>query len=325
MKETITVLGDGAFGTAFAMLLADNGYAVKLWCHNADVAHEIITKRTNNHFLPGVVLPELIIPTTDIHDALHNATYIFEAIPTKYLRAILESVCSSYNSDQKWVVLSKGIEQNTTLFARDIVRGIFGHQVKTALIAGPSFALQLAQRQCTAVNIYADDSADVDALVRICTNSYFKLFVVSDVIGMQVSGALKNVIALALGMLDGAGYGDNTQAYILTRGLDEIAAVIQALQGSGGTAYSLAGVGDLVLTACGHASKNRKFGFLVGKGTLARELMSQPDYSCEGVNTVLSCMAIAQKYKLNLPLCKAVYDIVYHDQPVTILLTTDEH
>lgn len=323
MKQMITVLGDGAFGTALAMVLADNGHQVKLWCHDATVAHEISTKRTNHRFLPDVTIPESIIPTTHLHDALRDVTYVFEAIPTKYLRDVLKNAQDSYQPEQRWIILSKGIEQSTNMFARDIVRDVFGSQVKTAVISGPSFAAQLARRQSTAVNIYADDTADVDALMRICTTSYFKLFATADVIGMQINGALKNVIALALGMLEGAGYRDNTKAYILTRGLEEIAQIIKALHGDVHSAYALSGVGDLILTSFGQASKNRRFGFLVGQGKSARELLSQPEYSCEGVNTLVSCMHIVQHHALNVPLCKAVYDIIYQEQPVAILLTID--
>lgn len=313
MKQTVCVLGDGAWGTAVATVLAHNGYHVRLWCNDPEAAATIKTHAENKRYLPGVILDPAIEPTTDLGHALHGVQWVFEAIPVKYLRAILQAAAPYTTKDQTWVVLSKGIEQNTLMFPSAIIDDVLGYHVPKAIFSGPSFAHDLAHNYITAASVAATDCEVGNAVQQLLATSYCRPYVALDVIGVQVGGALKNVITLAIGMLDGAGYTDNTKAFIVTRGLDEMARVAIALGGKRETLYGLSGMGDLVLTAMGKLSRNLAVGKRLGAGYTVAQLCNELGHMPEGVNTVVSVNQLAHKLNISLPICQGIYRVMFEE------------
>lgn len=310
IKE-VTVLGEGAWGTAIACLLAHNGHQVRLWCHHAELVDIINNTHTNERFLPGIKLDKKIRATTSLQEVIEGAEWIFEAIPVKFLREVITKAQSWIHADQKWIVLSKGIEQETLLFPSQIIDDVCKKKVKTAAVVGPSFAIDLAQQQLTAVSVAATDKQLALKVYKLMANHYFRPYVTTDIIGVQVGAALKNVIALGIGMLDGARYGDNTRAFVLTRGLAEIAHMSVMLGGKQKTVYGLSGVGDLLLSCTSTLSRNLMIGRELGKGksltTIGNHLETMP----EGINTVQSLYQLLQKKDVAFPLFRGIYHMIF--------------
>lgn len=312
----VCVLGAGAYGTAIAQLLSENGNIVKLWCREPEVYESIKTKRINDRYLPGFQLHATIKPTQDFNEAIENTEWIFQAIPVKFLRSILEQIKPYVQSQQGFVLLSKGIENDTLLLPSQITDGVFDKTTKKVVVAGPSFAQELIKKELTAVSIACKNIEHAKQIQNVLQNNYFKGFITDDIIGVQVGASLKNIIALGVGILDGAEFGDNVKAFLITQGLQEINQVCQVLGGQQQTMYGLSGLGDLVLTCIGKSSKNLMVGRRLGQGesfeTIIKELGTAP----EGINTLKSVMQLAQKYNLNLPICKGIYDVVFHGKKI---------
>ncbi len=320
MKQPVCVLGDGAWGTAIAVLLANNGHSVNLWCNDESVAHAIAHHGCNDRYLSGITLPNRITPTTDIAQAMQGARWIFEAVPVKFLRATVEKAKPHVTADQAWVVLSKGIENGTLMFPSQIIDAVLGYTATQAVFSGPSFARDLAHKKITAATIAATDYHVSSELTALLANSYFRPYISYDMLGAQLGGALKNVVALAIGMLDGAGYTDNTKTFMLTRGLQEMIMLTRALGGQHQTLYGLSGLGDLVLTCMGSLSKNLAVGKQLGAGCTLDQLIAQSGAMPEGVNTVVSVNQLALKLNVNLPLFQGVYRIIFESSSLETML-----
>ncbi len=321
MKQShVGVLGEGAWGTAVATLLAENGYEVRLWCYDPAVAQTVQQERMNTRYLPGILLDHKIQPTTDLREAICGARWVFQATPVQYLRAVLEKTIICFSSEQIWVVLSKGIEQKTLMLPGNIIDDVFGCTVQKAVLAGPSFASDLARKQPTAVTLAATDSAVGLELQVVLANSYFRPYLSRDFAGVQVGGALKNVFALGVGILDGAGFGDNAQAFLLTRGLREMEGFARILGGRKETLYGLSGVGDLVMTVLGEQSRNRAVGLRLGRGESLTTILQTLGHVPEGINTVQSVYQLVQKKKIPAPLCTGIYHIVFENRSVAQFL-----
>ena len=318
--KTIGILGGGAWGTAVATVLAHNGHTVKLWCHNQELVNEINSQHENKRYLPNVSLSTRIHAVVTIDEAMSNVDWIFEAIPVKHLRAVLEQARHYYDNRQTWVILSKGIEQDTLLFPTGILDDVFQTTVHQMVFAGPSFAKEVAAQQITAVTLAAPDCEKGEELQKLLANDYFRPYVSTDMIGVQVGAALKNVITLGVGMLAGAGYSDNPQAFILTRGLHEIVELSRALGGKQETVYGLSGVGDLVLTAMGSLSRNRELGVRLGKGEALDSILEKAGSIPEGINTVKAVYQLIQQRQLDLPICAGIYEIIFKGKTVEVWL-----
>ena len=309
--KPIIILGEGAWGTAIATLLAHNGYDVLLWCYHAEIADEINSSHQNSRYLPDIMLDEKIKATSDIQKAITSGQWIFEAIPVKYLRSICQRAKPFINQQHIWVVLSKGIENKTLLFPSEIIKEVFDMAVPIAVFAGPSFAHDVATRSITAVTIAAINCDIATQLQKKLTNDFFRPYTSTDVIGVQVGAALKNVITLAIGMLDGAGYSDNAKAFIFTRGLAEMGLLTRVLGGKEETVYGLSGIGDLVLTSMGEQSRNRRVGKLLGKGESLDHILTSTGYIPEGINTVQSLYDLMKQHHVVLPICVGMYEIIF--------------
>lgn len=320
--SNICMLGAGAWGTAVAQLLAENGHTVRLWCREPEVAELIQKTRINARYLPCVVLHNNIRPVDSFDCAFDEAEFIFEAVPVAYLRGLLEQIKPYSSPSQTWVMLSKGIEQNSLLLPTQIIDSVFGYEAKKAVLAGPSFAADLAQKQITAVTIAASTCKIGEQVQLLLANEYFRPYISLDCIGVQTGAALKNVITLCVGILDGAGYKDNVKAFVLTRGLNEIAQLAVMLGGKQETVYGLSGVGDLVLTAMGNLSKNLAVGRRLGQGQTLDFIQKEIGTLPEGVNTVQAMHQLALKSNLDLPICAGVYEIIYQGKSVDQFLAS---
>jgi glycerol-3-phosphate dehydrogenase (NAD(P)+) len=310
------VIGEGAWGTAVATLLAANGYEVRLWCYDPAVAENIAAMRTNDRYLPGIVLDHAIHPTTDMREAICGARWVFEAIPVQFLRDVLQKTIICFSPEQVWVILSKGIEQETLMLPSQIIDDVFGYKLYKAVFAGPSFAYDLARKQPTAVTLAATDCSAALELQAVLANDYFRPYISLDFIGVQLGGALKNVFALGVGILDGAGFADNAKAFLLTRGLHEMELLTIALGGKKETLYGLSGIGDLVMTAMGGHSRNLAVGRALGKGEKIAAILERTGYIPEGINTVTSIHQLLMKKKIRAPICLGIYQIIFESKSV---------
>jgi len=317
----VAVLGEGAWGTAIALLLADNGCNVTLWCYDSVIAGHIKNTCYNERYLPGVSFNTAIGITTELSDALWDSEWVFETTPVQFLRSVLVKAKPFATTRQTWVALSKGIEEQTFLLPTQIIKDVLGSDTKVAVCMGPSFAKQLAQKHITAIDCGGIDLEITDALSAMLVNTYFRPYRTTDVIGVQVGAAFKNVIALGIGMLDGADYTDNTKAFMLTYGLQEIMAIAIAMGGHPETLYGLSGVGDLVLTCMSSLSKNMVVGRRLGKGEKLDCILRDTGYIPEGINTVKSVPHIIKMYAVELPLCQSIYDVVNGKISIQTMMT----
>jgi len=315
----VCMIGEGAWGTAMSTVLAANGHKVRLWCHDAQVCADMSKTRCAAG-LPDVTLSDLIHPTIDLEAAVCDADWIFEAIPVKFLRGTLEKIKPFFKGNQRWVVLSKGIEQETLLLPGQILEDVFGVEIKMAVVAGPSYAKDVAMQRITAVSLASSDAMIAREVQELLANDYFRPYITSDVIGVQAGTALKNVIALGVGMLRGAGYGDNTQAFLFTRGLHELRMLVRQLGGNEETVFGLAGVGDLVLTAMGSLSRNAEVGIRLGEGQTLEQILQETGYTPEGINTVQSVHQMMERGGMELPICRGIYDVVFNVLPIKDML-----
>jgi glycerol-3-phosphate dehydrogenase (NAD(P)+) len=307
----ITVFGAGAWGTAIATVLSNNNNDVLLWCYEQDVVDEINATRINRVYLPGVVLNERIMATGSLKEACEFSNTIFEVVPVAFLRGVLKKTKSFVNDKICWVLASKGIERDSLLFPTGIVDDIFGPESKKVVFSGPNFAKDVANKFPTATTIASADTKLADKVAKLLANEYFKPYLSQDVIGAQVGGALKNVVALAIGVITGAGYPDNTRSFILTKSLAEMKMIACDLGGKEETVYGFSGVGDLVLTALGSQSRNVKTGTMIGQGIPLSKIEEKLHVLPEGINTVQSLQQLIKKRGLKVPLFESIYQVLF--------------
>jgi len=315
-SKIITVLGAGAFGTSVAQLLADNGYQVKLWSYESQVVQDITKSCENKKYLDGVKLSSNIKPTSDLREALEGSKFVFEAIPVKFLRNILNQIKDFLSHEQILVVLSKGIEQETLLLPTQIIDDIFGKKLQKTVMAGPNFAKKKKKKCCTATVVCSQEKNITQELQKILTNDYFKTYPSDDIVGVQVGGAIKNVICLTAGFVHGSCFSQNSLAFLLTLGLEEMAKLSVCLGGKKDTVYGLAGFGDLVLSATGSLSRNLNAGKLIGQGKKVQDLQKEFGTLPEGINTVTSIYNLIKKCNLDLPICIGTYEVVFEGKSV---------
>jgi glycerol-3-phosphate dehydrogenase (NAD(P)+) len=304
------VVGAGAWGTALADLLACGGHTVRLWAFEPDVAVAINDGRENPVFLPGFKLAQSLEATTDHGDALRGAELVVYATPSQHLRSIARAGSKHVAKEAVLAVASKGIEEKTLSLMSDVVaEEVVGRPV--VAISGPSFAAEVIARQPTAI---VAASLDPDAAILTqdaLSNQTFRVYTNDDLIGVELGGSLKNVMAVATGIVEGLGLGNNSRAALITRGLAEMTRLGLALGAQASTFAGLAGIGDLVLTCTGALSRNRAVGLEVGRGkTLAEALAGKPTVA-EGVITTKSALALAQREGVEMPIVATVYRILY--------------
>jgi glycerol-3-phosphate dehydrogenase (NAD(P)+) len=310
------VLGAGSWGTALAKTLAENGHRVRLWARRAEQADAINRARANDAYLPGFELPPNLRAVSDLEEALAGTALVLSVVPTHGLRHVLEEARALIPEDAPILSCTKGIENSTLM----LVSQIFEEHVpsdrhdRLTYLAGPSFAREVAARMPTAVTVAGKNEATCARVQELLRNDLFRVYTTDDVIGCELGGALKNVIAIAAGIGDGLGFGHNSRAAIITRGLAEIARLATALGAHQLTMAGLAGVGDLVLTCTGDLSRNRKVGLALGRGEKLADILAGMTMVAEGVRTTRSAHELALREKVEMPLTHAMYRILYEDQ-----------
>ncbi len=315
MSERVTraaVFGTGSWGTAFSMVLADAGGEVRLWGRRAELVDAINAKHENPDYLPGIELPERIRATTDPTQALADADFVVLALPSQTVREQLARWAPLLPPDAVLVSLMKGVELGTCKRMSEVIREVAGvPETRVAVVTGPNLAKEIAQRQPAATVVACTDEEVARRLQKACHTSYFRPYTNTDVVGCELGGAVKNVIALAVGIADGMGLGDNAKASLITRGLAETTRLGAALGADPHTFSGLAGLGDLVATCASPLSRNRTFGYNLGRGMTFQEVVAVTRQTAEGVKSCESLLELARRHGVEMPITETVVAIVH--------------
>ena len=313
----IAVIGSGSWGTALANLLAEKkGTDVSLWAREEAVYKEIRDKHTNQLFLPDVQLAPALKPVSSFDKALHEKQLVLIAAPSHVFREVLKGLKPHLASGMTLMMATKGIENDSLMIMSEVVEAVLGPRFLThfACLAGPSFAKEVSRKYPTAVTIACENSIHGEKLQTLFSADFFRVYLSNDVVGTQLGGALKNVIAIAAGVADGLNFGQNARAALITRGLAEITRLGVQMGSNPHTFAGLAGMGDLVLTCTGDLSRNRTVGFQVGKGRSLQEITSRMNMVAEGIKTAKSAHQLAKKMNVVMPIVDQVYEILYQDK-----------
>lgn len=315
------VYGTGSWGTAFAMVLADAGCEVTLWGRRAELVDAINTGRTNPDYLPGVELPASVRATTDPAEAARGAEFTVLAIPSQTLRDNLAAWAPLLPADTVLVSLMKGVELGTAKRMSEVIEEVAKAPAKrVAVLTGPNLAKEIAARQPAAAVVACVDETVARRLQTACHTPYFRPYTNTDVVGAELGGAVKNVIALAVGIADGMGLGDNAKASLITRGLAETTRLGLAMGADAHTFAGLAGMGDLVATCSSPLSRNHTFGTNLGRGMTLQETIAVTKQTAEGVKSCESVRELARRHGVDMPLTETVVEIVHEGKPPLVAL-----
>ncbi len=315
--ERIAVVGGGSWGTAFAAMLAERREDVALWVREPEVCAGIRDKGENEVFLPGVRLPRAVRPTTDLGEALGGRTVVAFAVPSQHLRGVASLSAAHLSREASLVSLVKGVENGTLLRMTEVLAQVLdAPPSRLAVLSGPTFAREVAEGKPAGATLASADGARAVALQATLSGSRFRLYAETDVTGIEIGGALKNVMAIAAGMADGLGFGHNARALLIARGLAEIARLGAALGADPRTFSGLAGLGDLVLTCTGDLSRNRTLGMRVGRGERIGEILSGMTMVAEGVETARAAVDLSRKTGVPMPISEQVFLILHKGKDV---------
>ena len=324
--QRVAVIGAGAWGTTLAHLLAEKGLHVRLWAYEREVVEAIRHKHENTLFLPGVRLPTSLSPTISLGEALQDREWLVFAVPSHAARAVLRQIGPLLSGPIPLVSATKGIEEGTLQLMSQVIRETLppGMQRSLAFLSGPSFAAEVSRGQPTAVVLAGEDVELVRQLQALLMTPFFRVYAGTDLIGVQLGGALKNVMALAAGVVDGLGLGHNTRAALITRGLAEMVRLGTAMGADPRTFYGLSGVGDLVLTCTGALSRNYTVGLRLGKGHQLQEILKETHAVAEGVRTSRAALGLADRFGVEMPIVREVCAVLFEgkspQQAVTDLM-----
>jgi len=316
------VIGAGSWGTALASVLGNNGHETLVWSHDPSVAASINDKHENTKYLPDLPLPELVKATRDLKAALDGAELVISASPSHVTRSLLTEAAGWLPKNVPIVCASKGIENETLLTMDEVMEEVLPIEMHPylAFLSGPSFAKETMKRQPTAVVVASRWERIAQRVQRAFSNDYFRCYTSTDVAGVELGGSLKNVVAIAAGIVDGMGFGNNTRAALITRGLAELVRIAIKKGANPLTLSGLAGMGDLVLTCTGDLSRNRSVGLALGRGQKIAEVLAGMKQVAEGVRTARSVHDLGKKLGLELPIHDTVYSILHEDLPVKAAL-----
>jgi len=300
--KTIAVLGSGSWGTALAAHLAHGGHQVRLWGRNADLIADIKARCANVTYLPDVLLPPSITATSSLEEALARADFVVAALPSHGTRAVLRAAAPFVPRQALLVSATKGLEQDSLLRISEVIAQELRGSPPVAVLSGPSFAMEVALGRPTAVCVACVDPVLAEEVQREFRGSAFRLYASTDVVGVEIGGALKNIIAIAAGVVEGLGLGQNALAALITRGLAEITRLASALGGRRDTLSGLSGLGDLVLTCTGTLSRNRHVGVELAHGRSIADVVAGMKMVAEGVKTTTAALALGQRHGIDLPI-----------------------
>jgi glycerol-3-phosphate dehydrogenase (NAD(P)+) len=325
----ISVLGAGGWGTTLAILLYHNGHDVNLWEYKKHYAKSLNRSRINKIYLPGIPIPKEINIDYDLDESVFNKHMIVIAVPTQFVRSVFKQLRKYNFSDTTFVSVSKGIEKDTILTVSQIVKSELKEisDSQLGVLSGPSHAEEVSRKIPTAVVAASKDENTAKQIQSAFITSYFRIYSSTDLLGVEYGGALKNVIAVGAGIIDGAKFGDNTKAAIMTRGIAEISRLGIALGARPETFSGLSGMGDLIVTCMSKHSRNRYVGEQIGKGKKLKEVLKSMQMIAEGVETSKAVHQLSVKHKISTPICSAVYSILYEERdPIKVtyeLMTRD--
>jgi glycerol-3-phosphate dehydrogenase (NAD(P)+) len=309
----VTVLGAGSWGTTLALVLVGNGHDVRLWTYRKDQADLMKLKRENPAFLPGIPLPAELDIVDDVEAACADREMIVAAVPSQFLRSVVQRIAQLDLTSTIICNVAKGIENTTHLTMSEVLLDVLQHEKKEnlAILSGPSHAEEVSRQIPTAVVAASFKDRTARIVQEAFMTPYFRVYVNDDIRGVELGGALKNVIAIAAGISDGAGFGDNTKAAIMTRGIYEITRLGVKLGAQPKTFAGLSGVGDLIVTCMSRHSRNRYVGEQVGRGRRLDDVLKEMVMIAEGVSTAKSALELEKKYNVELPIISAVYNVLF--------------
>ena len=312
VNASMTVIGAGSYGTALAITLARNGHAVVLWGHNPAQIQTLQQDRCNQAFLPDVPFPDTLLLEADLARALAASRDVLVVVPSHVFGDVLRQLKPHLRPDARIVWATKGLEAETGRLLQDVAREALGETIPLAVLSGPTFAKELAAGLPTAIALAATDAQFADDLQQLlhCGKS-FRVYSNPDFIGVQLGGAVKNVIAIGAGMSDGIGFGANARTALITRGLAEMSRLGSALGADPSTFMGMAGLGDLVLTCTDNQSRNRRFGIMLGQGKGVQEAQDSIGQVVEGYRNTKEVLALAQRHGVEMPITEQIYQVLY--------------
>lgn len=327
-KNTLGVLGAGSWGTALAILLAKNGHNVVLWGRNKEKMSAMYEAGENSFFLPGIPFPASLSVSSDLSQVVLHSEELLLVVPSHAFRATLAQIHAIKPQLQRLSWATKGLEPDTHQLLHTVVDDTFEHAVQQAVISGPTFAAEVAKGLPTALTVAANDAAYAQRLAELLGNATLRPYVSQDIVGLEIGGAAKNVMAIAAGIADGLGYGANTRAALITRGLREISQLSLKLGAEQQTIMGLSGLGDLLLTCTDDQSRNRRMGLAIGRGQSIKQAEKEINQVVEGVQAAKQIYSLAQELGIEMPIVDQVYQVLYQNlapQKAVQNLLTREH
>ena len=312
---SICILGAGSWGTALAILLAQDNKSCLLWAHNTEHLQQLQADRCNQRYLPDIKFPDSLHINPDLNDCINNTETILLAVPSHAFRQTLQTIAPHIQPRHKVAWASKGLEAESHKLLSQILIEELGNEIAFAVVSGPTFAKEVAMGLPTAITIASNNETFAQQLAARLHTKTFRAYTCKDTIGVQVGGAVKNVLAIAAGIADGLGFGANTRSALITRGLAEMSRLGHALNAEPTTFMGLAGLGDLVLTCTDDQSRNRRFGKALAAGSTAEQAFTDIDQVVEGALTAQVIHEFAAKLKVDMPICEQVYRVIYENLP----------
>lgn len=313
--QKIAVLGGGSWGTAIAKMLAEKGHDTNLWLRNEKEAQKIAEERQNEKYLPGVLLPPSIKITSDLERGISKRDLVISALPTQSVRGFILENQSLLKSVSLFCNVAKGLEAESQHRISEIFKEVLPHS-KFVALSGPSHAEEVSKCMPTTVVSASKEPRLAEYVQDVFMCPYFRVYANLDLIGVELGGALKNVIALGAGIADGLGYGDNAKAAIINRGIVEIARLGEKMGGKPATFAGLSGIGDLIVTCASMHSRNRRAGILIGQGKTMEEAKKEIGMVVEGIHTSVAANALSEKWQVEMPICQNIYRVLFQSLPV---------
>ncbi|WP_035290753.1 NAD(P)H-dependent glycerol-3-phosphate dehydrogenase [Clostridium sp. KNHs214] len=313
--EHITFLGGGSFGTALSVMLGKKGFNVTLWDRKSSVVEDINIKRENIRYLPNIIIPSNVLATNELRDSIEKSKYIVLAVPSHAVRQLCREIKTFVTKDKVIISIAKGIDEEKGERLSQVIKGELDTK-SVVILSGPSHAEEVALDIPTTVVVSSEHMDSARDVQELFTTNKFRVYTNDDLIGVEIGGAVKNIIALAAGVSDGVGYGDNTKAALMTRGMSEIVKIGTKLGGKKETFYGLAGMGDLIVTCTSMHSRNRRAGILIGKGLTMKEACDEVGMVVEGVKACRAFYNLSCRLKVSMPITEILYQVLFQRKDV---------
>jgi glycerol-3-phosphate dehydrogenase (NAD(P)+) len=312
-KEKIAVIGSGSWGLALSLLLNKNGHEVKIWSYSSNECDVLNSARTNKNYLPNIKIPNEIFISCDIKKILYDVNYVLIAVPSKFVKKTLENIFLNANIKEKIIIsATKGLCEQKTI--SKIIKNIFLEN-DVVVLSGPTHAEEVAKFMPTTCVIACENILIAKRVKKIFANNFFKVYISKDVIGVELGAALKNIVALVVGISDGLKFGDNAKAAIINQGIVEISNLITKFGADAKTFYGLAGVGDLIVTCISEHSRNHRAGFFIGQGFTLKESLEKVHMVVESIDLIKDVKDISNRFNINMPIVSEVNKILYENKP----------